>query len=283
MVRDPRSLNDTAFAAPIEWLEDVFGLDDYDPTYLHTFGIRLFGDTAGFDYDLHAAYQMGNADAVGAGFVSNLYGDNDADYDTWAGDIEVGYSFDVPWSPRVYVGGAYYGGEDNRDLSFWDWLNPFYRPEASVSFNRLFSAYWYTASFDILGGASAFSNFSQIRAGVTANPTESISTGLSVAQFWVNETFESPVSINLGEFIIPVAPNLSFWTEESDDDIGVVTHVWVKYAYTEDLWIKIGWEHMFTGDAMKDGNFQLLNGLDFTGGIDNEDADYLYFDTQLKF
>jgi Alginate export len=285
LVRDGRSINDTNFVAPIEWLEDLFGLDDYDVTNLHTVGLRVFGDYGSLDYDLELAYQFGEADAVGAGFAPAgwLYGDDGADFDAWAGDLEVGYSLDIPWQPRVFVGGAYFEGEDNRDITFMDWLSNWDRAEASVSFNRLFSGMWYSSSMDVLGGAAAMTNFSQIRAGVTAHPTETLTTGLSLAYYWVNEPFDSPVSVSLGHFDIPLAPALSFWTQESSDDIGLFTHIWVKYDYSEDLWIKVGWEHLFAEDGVDDGSFILLNGLDFGGGTDDDDVEYIYFDTQLKF
>ena len=106
---------------------------------------------------------------------------------------------------------------------------------------------------------------------------------MSAAYFWVNEPFDSPVTINMGGLLIPVAPALSFWTDKSDDDMGLVSHAWVKYDYSDDFWVKVGWEHFFTGDAMQDGSFQFKNGLEFAGGKDDEDADYIYFDTQLKF
>ncbi|MCP4644477.1 MAG: alginate export family protein, partial [bacterium] len=282
-VRDGRSINDTNFIAPLEWVEDVLGLDNYDVTNLHTFGIRVNGAAAGFDYDLEVAYQTGEADAVGAGFVTGLYGDDGADFDAWAADLEVGYTMDIPWRPRVYVGGAYFGGEDNRDLTVLDWVNPFYQADASVSFNRLFSMKWYSASFDLLGGAAAVSNFTQARGGITVHPTESVSAGLSASYTWVNEEFDAPVTFDLGAIRIPVAPALAFWTDKADDDIGLTTHVWVKYDYSDDLFVKVGWEHLFTGSAMEDGSFIMRNGLDFSGGSDKDEADYIYFDTCVKF
>ena len=49
-------------------------------------------------------------------------------------------TFDGELQLRQFLGAAYYGGEDNRDLSFLEWINPFNRSCASVSFNRLFSS-----------------------------------------------------------------------------------------------------------------------------------------------
>ena len=78
-------------------------------------------------------------------------------------------------------------------------------------------------------------------------------------------------------------PEWSFWTRQADDSIGVTTHVWAQYDYTEDLYFRAGWEHLFTGGGLEDGSFLHRNGLQFSGGTDDDDADYFYFDTGLKF
>ena len=95
-LRDARSLNDTNFVAPIEWLEDAFGLDDYDATNLHTVGFRASGELLGVDYAGEIAYQFGDADSAGALFApfNRLYGDDGASYDNWGVDIEAGYTFE---------------------------------------------------------------------------------------------------------------------------------------------------------------------------------------------
>jgi hypothetical protein len=282
-IRDPRSLNDTAFVAPIEWLEDLFGLDDYDTTNLHTIGLRAFGATGPIDYDLELAYQFGDADAVGAGFIPNggIYGDDDAEWENWAGDVEVGYSPDLPWSPRFYLGAAYFDGEDRRDLSFWDWLNPFYRSSASVSFNRLFPGKPYSLVLEI---GQDMSNFWQVRGGVVLKPTEAITANTLIAYFNMVEPWDAPVSIGpIGGFLIPVAPNLSFWTSENDDDIGWIIREVINYQYSEDLYFRIGAEYLFTGDGLAQGGFHYRNGLEFGGGTDDENAYYLFAETGLKF
>ena len=121
LVRDARSLNDTNFTWFAEWLEDVFGLDDYDVTNIHTIGLRGAGTIGAFDFEAEAAYQWGDAGQVGFLFKPFLYGDDGADYNEWAANVEVGYTFDMAWQPRVYLGYAYFGGEDNRDISWFDW------------------------------------------------------------------------------------------------------------------------------------------------------------------
>src|SRR5690606_19427375 len=129
-------------------------------------------------------------------------GDDGAEFDTWATDLEVGYTFDnMPWSPRVYVGGAYFEGQDNRDLSFFEWVSPFNRPDASVSFNRLFPGKPYSAILEI---GQDMSNFWQVRLGATARPADALTLGLQAAYFAVDESFDEPLSFSLGGWKVPV-------------------------------------------------------------------------------
>lgn len=280
-LRDGRRLNDTNFIAPLEWLEDVFDLDDYDVTNIHTVGMRFAGVWAGFDMEAEAAYQWGDANTVGATFIPNgeLYGDDDAEYDTWAGNIEVGYTFDTVWQPRLWVGASYYGGEDERDITLIEWLNPFDRPEASVSFNRLFSSSepdWY---FD----PGNLSNAWVGKGGVSLAPTESLTVGVDVLYFEALEAFDSPASIGMGGWLLPLAPALPFWTQEGETELGWETILWAEYAYTEDLTFVAGWTHLFAGEALDRGVFSGNNGLGFLNGRESEDGDYMYLGTTIKF
>lgn len=270
-----------------EWVEDVLDLDSYDSSYISTAGVHLDGKKGAWDFDLQLAYQWGDADTAGALYRQSPfvnYGDGSADYSAYAGEFEVGYTFaEAAWSPRVFVGGAYFSGDDNRDIDFWDWLNPFDKPEASLAFNRLFSGVWYSGNFDVLGGAAAFTNFHQIRTGIQVKPTDQISSGLTLAYFGANETFDWPASFRINGVRIPYLPNASFWTEEADDELGYMASLWVQYQYSKDWWVRVGWERFFTGDGIYDGNFVLKNGHELLAGSDDEDMDYIYFDTQVKF
>ncbi len=283
LVRDGRSLNDTDSSAPVEWFEDFFGRDNYDPSYLHTVGTRLTGKALGWDYDLEAAYQFGEMDAVGVGFVPNgfTYGDDSARTDAWGMDFEVGHTFEnVFMKPRIKVGGAWMSGEDNRDVTFGDWLNPIDRPDSSISFNRLFSGTVYSWTLDV---GQDMSNFKQLRIGAETQLTEAVTASLLVSHFWVDEPFEMPSMWQIGRFRIPLAPALSFFSEEGSDDIGTTVLLWLRYSYSEDFYIALGVEHLFAGEALEDGSFLHRNALEFTGGINGDDGTYIVIDSGLKF
>ena len=283
-LRDARMLNETNFVWFVEWLEDIFNVDDYDVTNLHTIGLRLNGAMGGFDYDLELAYQFGDAGANGFGFdpIMLLYGDDDAEYDNWGMDLIVGYTFDCPWSPRVYMQGLYFSGEDNRDISFWDWLNPFYRPQASVSFNRLFAGGYGNYTPAMCDNACT-TNFYKIALGVDLKPRENLFVRAQVGRLWVDEPFDFPVSFELFGLDIPIAPALSFWTREGDDDLGWDATLYVKYDYSEDLCFGLYINHVFVDDGLTDGAYIFRHGTLFSGGTDDDDITYVEWKTSIKF
>ena len=269
-LRDARSIRDTNFAAPIEWLEDVADLDNYDSTTLHTAGLALYGAWNQFDYYAEAAYQWGEADALGAQFrlPGQLYGDNNARFGSFGSLFEFGYTFDVNLTPRVFVTGAYFGSDDRRDLSYADFLNPFSRPQASVSFNRLFSSYRPTHFLDY----SALSNFWLLRAGIEFTITEKLSVSLDAMNYRVVEALDVPHHIRLGDFRIPTAPALPFRTKQGDDNLGIEIMLAPTYAYSEDLAFSMQFVYHFLGGAYTDGVFLDENGSRFIGGSGDEDA-----------
>lgn len=269
-VRDGTTANDTTLGTAGEWIEDRIGVDEYEPTQLHTVGARLFGVTGALDYDWELAYQFGEADNVGALFVPVLYGDNDAEFDALASDLTLGYTLDMAWQPRIYVGGAFFEGEDDRDFQFGDrLLHGLVDTRSSISFNRLFSNNVYSLLLDI---NQELSNFWQWRAGVNVKPAEKITGGFRVAYFEIDEPFDTPVI----PFIAP-------WTRENDESLGWTTFLFAKYQYSADLSVAVVWEHLFTDDGLEEGNFFARNGLEFVGGTDGDDADYLHFDMRIKF
>jgi len=300
LLRDAREIHDVNGTIINEWLENVFNVDDYDVTNLHTIGVRLFGEYSAFDYDVEMAYQFGEADSTGVFFVpvNNVYGDDDAEFGNFAMDLEVGYTFDTTMQPRAYVGGTYFGGEDNRDTSLFQYLNslanPFYEGEASVSFNRLFSGKDISSMLD---SDQLWSNVWTVRAGCEFAPMEKVSAQAQIAYYGVVEPFDRPVVLGdlgggfFGGFddggpafaLCPLLPVFPWWTTESADDLGWETTLKLKYNYSKDLYFAVGWCHMFVGDGMTDGNFSHLMGTTNTMGSDNDGADYLYWDTAIKF
>ncbi|HOC72542.1 MAG TPA: alginate export family protein, partial [Candidatus Hydrogenedentes bacterium] len=259
------------------------GLDDYGATRLHTLGTHLFGKSGGFDYSLELAYQFGDAEHLGATFlpVGGLYGDQNADYGNWGAELNVGYTFkDAKWQPRPYVMGVYFQGHDERDISFGEWLNPFYRPDASTSFNRLFSDLNYMPTINDNGWLS---NVAQIQLGVELQATEKVRLHAHVAKDWAVAAFDPPVSWKFGDTYVPVAPMLSFWTEDGSNDLGWEVAAWLRYQYSADLWFLFYGNYLFAGDGLTRGAFSQFNGTEITAGTDDTNAGYVFWMAVLKF
>jgi hypothetical protein len=162
-------------------------------------------------------------------------------------------------------------------------MNPFLpwqRPESSISFNRLFSNTVHSYFIDEMG---ELSNFWTLRTGISAYPIESVETGLDLAYFGVVDRFELPRHIRFQGRRVPLFSQMSFLTQTAGSDIGWELGLWAKYHYSDDLVFKIGWAHLFTGNALRDGNFNDLNGLVYNGGTGTKDADYFYVEASLRF
>ncbi|HPC15369.1 MAG TPA: alginate export family protein [Candidatus Hydrogenedentes bacterium] len=236
----------------------------YDPTELHTVGARSAGKVGAFDFEAEVAYQFGDMDQAGFTFKPGLYGDHDADADAWAAKLEVGYSFDCPWKPRLFVGGVYFSGEDNRSVS----ANPLY-PRSSVSFNRLFSNQIYSGFVDL---NNDFSNGYDVRIGVLTFPMEKLVMLLCVSYFGADDTFD-----------MPVAGQPSRVTKSSGSHMGTESYLALFYNYSKDLQFDAGWAHWFRGEGAFDGNFVEWNGYMLNKGSAHNDGDYIYVGSTLKF
>ncbi len=283
-LRDAAGLNDFSGLPITERDEKRFGLDDYTVTNLHTVGLHAAGTLGAFDFTANAAYQFGDAGQAGHLFKPfGYYGDCDAEYDSWAADLDLGYTFDINVKPRVHLGGAYFDGEDNRSISRAQWHDyylPYRRPEASVSFNRLFSNTVYSYFIDEM---AELSNFWIARGGVSLTPLEQVETGLDLSYMGVVDTFAEPLHRRVGNLIYPLAPGHPYITQDSPSDIGWELLLWIKYHYSQDLTMQAGWSHLFTGGALREGNFNDMNGLMYNGGTSGGDADYFYLETLIRF
>ncbi len=278
-LRDGQDVSDTNASWMTERIEDWMGVDDYGNTAIHTIGVRAAGEWNGLDYEAELAYQWGDASTVGQGFKVGLYGDDTARYNSFGGNCTVGYTFSFKCEPRIYAKFVYYGGEDNRDISLRDWLNPFYKPKASVSFNRLFSSWEDNFFFD----GSALSNVWTLSTGLSGKVTESIEVTGEVMYLQAVSPFDTPLMKRIGSYKVPFGWPFPFLTRSGAKDLGFTTLLCATYSYSEDLSFEAGWSHQFTGEAVKDGAFVDGNGQVFVGGLDDDDADMFYISSKVTF
>ncbi len=252
-------------------LGEFLGISDFHSTNLHTAGLRWSGKREHWDWEAEAAYQWGEADALGALFRTypGLFGDTRAQYGNWAAHAEFGHTFEATWSPRLFGGLAWYDGEDRRKVSFGQWLNPFDTPRASVSFNRLFSTW---REDDVVDGWAALTNFWKVQTGVAVAPTEKLELVAQVRYLQV-----------IAPFYYPASAVFPWITHKGAADLGWQTSLYVTYQYSADVSLNGGYTHFFSGKAIKDGSFIDQNGIQFAGGHGDEDIDYLYGMLTVEF
>jgi hypothetical protein len=222
---------------------------------LHTIGLRGAGVIGAFDFEAEVAYQFGEYD-----LPNFLWWDNDTSVSAWGINLEAGYTFDVAWQPRVYLGFAWLEGADV-DRRWW----PFREPDNDVAFNRLFSNWEYTEFIE----NTDLSNVFVYRAGISVQPTESLDLLLAAAYFMVDE------EVDEWRFL--------WWSKKADDKLGLELGLYADYQYSEDLVFRAGWAHFFADDGMEAGNLVTGNGFLPIFGDDSDDYDYLFLETEISF
>ena len=253
--------------------------DDAD---LHTIGLRGAGTYGAFDLESEVAFQFGSVDRRRAGFFNFFNNDQDLDYSAWALNLEGGYTFDMTWTPRVYLGFAYLEGGDTNTTFVERILG---RGSNDLSFNRLFSNWEYSEFIENTDLANSFI----YRAGVSAMPTEKISLLLALTYFEADESVDN----GFGNGIF------NFFDDQDDDSLGWEAGLYADYQYSEDLVFRAGYAHFFGDDGLDDGNFVSANGLgrffhvernngffrNFFGNNNGDDADYnyLYWEAEISF
>lgn len=229
---------------------------------LHTIGLRGAGTYGAFDLESEVAYQFGEIDVDNGGF----FGDDDLEYDALAFNLEAGYTFDMTWTPRVYLGAAYFEGGDQDNGNFF-----FGNDNNDLSFNRLFSNWEYSEFLE----NTDLSNSIIYRAGISAMPTEKISLLLAAAYFQADEE----VDLGFDGFGI-----FDWFDNEADDNEGLEVGLYGDYQYSEDLVFRAGFAHFFGDDGLEDGNFIITNGLGaFADTEDDGDYNYLFWEAEISF
>ncbi len=237
----------------------ALGADVYLPAEkldLHTLGLRAAGIIGGFDFDVEAAYQVGDVDGLPSACPYG-FGEADVDYDVFAVNAEIGYTFETAWAPRPFARFAYFGGGDT------DYLKGFSN-DRDLPFNRLFSNWEYTEFF----ANTDESNLLYYAVGIGAAPTEAVSLSLVCAYFEVDET----------------VPSVGWWLGKADShrEVGLEVGLYADYQYSEDLVVRAGYAHFFGQEGLEKNLF-IFNGLDAWGGDEDDAYDYVFVEMELAF
>lgn len=202
---------------------------------LHTIGARGAGVCGAFDFELEAAFQFGDVDSG-------------PDWDGWAANFVGGYTFDVSYQPRLFLGAAFFEGGDGTDNGF----------------NRLFSNYEYVAGVT----TTELSNAWLVDIGIMLHPTESTMVMGQLTYLEADEVM-SGTDDELGMQLILLG--VYNYSDDLQFEIG--------YAHL------FGDDGMHTspvrGNGMAAGFLAPFPTTDAAG--DEDDVDYLWIQTKIAF
>ncbi len=234
--------------------QELYVLNRLDEKYkkdIWMYGIRLSDKLAnGIDYSLEGAIQRGDAGmANGTGPVLKQ--------DAWGTKLNAGYTFNVAWQPRPYLGYVYLSGDKSGttdkseqwdvfyggwpqwgDLLAWKYLN-------LGATNKLSNVYSYNA-FSTDTAEAAYSNFQMATIGFGVKPLDKLSVDLSYSKLTFNHT-------NAGV----------------SDDFGDYYQTYIKYQYTKQM------SFAFYGAVLAPG--------DAFNGTPKNNATEAYWEAEYKF
>ncbi|MCA9257053.1 MAG: alginate export family protein [Phycisphaerales bacterium] len=190
---------------------------------IHTLGLHGFGliGDSGFDYDFNVAYQFGNMTR--------------GKHRAFATHAELGYTFDMDWTPRAAFMFDYASGDENPN----DGVNE--------RFDRLFGAAhnFYGHSDNVI-----LSNLIQAALHLTAKPSKRLKLNAFYRSFWLASDRDAFVSARIRD---PLG--------QSGDWIGHEIDLRAQYAISDEVGLDLGFAHFmpgsFTshaGDASVDDN-----------------------------
>jgi hypothetical protein len=201
-----------------------------------TLGTRFTGKVGGFDYELEPQCQWGK--------VKEAIGDGRDIVKAYGGHIDLGYTFKLPWEPRLF-GAFAYGSGDN---------NPFdgrYREFHGSVFN---DSYLY-GDMNVIADQS----------GLTVNDVHASGLQIWVAGISVNPLSKLNMTLHVHRFLASKVPS------GFSKDIGTELDLSVSYKLKKGISIIVGLNKFYTGHF-----FEQASGS-------NKNIDYAYIQAQVEF
>ncbi|WP_371927269.1 alginate export family protein [Methylomonas subterranea] len=198
-----------------------------------------------FDFQTETIAQFGTVRSSTA--ASN---GRDLDHEAWYQHLDVGYTFDLAWSPRLALEYDYASGDhdpnDNKDQRF----------------DTLYGARRFEFGPTGMYGAFARANMNSPGLRITATPTPDVLLGLSHRIHWLAEDKDSWTTANLRDT-----------SGNTGNYIGQQLELSARWDVNSSLNFETAWAHLFKGAFARE-----------TQNAPNpEDINYFYVQSQLRF
>lgn len=211
-------------------------------------GMRFYQkpQKANFDFQLEAIGQLGTVRAN-----TTPSNGRDLEHAAWYQHIDVGYTFDMPWTPRFAVEYDYASGDSNPN------------DNKDQRFDTLYGARRFEFGATGIYGAFARSNVNTPGYRITAAPRSDLQLGLSHRFYWLASARDSWTTANLQDT-----------SGRTDDFIGQQLELTARWDVNSSLNLEAGWAQLFKGRFAKTAP---------SAPIDKNDIDYVYVQSQLRF
>ena len=201
-----------------------------------TLGARLAGKVSRFDYELEPQFQCGK--------VKKVIGDGKDPVRAYGGHIDLGYTFKLPWEPRLFAAYAY-GSGDN------DPFDGRYREFHGTTFN---DSYLY-GDMNVIADQS----------GVTVNDVHASGLQIWVAGISVNPFPRLNVTLRAHRFLANEVPS------RFSKDLGTELDLPISYKLTKGISFIVGLCKFYTGRFFEQASGSKKN------------IDYVYVQGQVEF
>ncbi|MFI3156204.1 MAG: alginate export family protein [Methylococcaceae bacterium] len=210
-------------------------------------GMRFFikPAKAAFDFQLEAIGQLGTVRATTAA------GDGkDLQHQAWYQHIDAGYTFAMPWTPRLALEYDYASGDSNPNDG------------KDQRFDTLYGARRFDYGPTGIYGAFARSNINSPGYRINVAPRSDVQATLSHRVFWLASATDAWTTSGLQDK-----------TGRSGDFVGHQLDLSTRWDVNSSLNFETGWAHLFKGQFAKKA----------ASAPNGQDIDYFYVQSLLRF
>jgi len=241
----------------------LYHLDESDSTanptrnrrYL-TPGMRFYikPAKAKFDFQAEAIGQFGTVRAT-----TNITDHRNIQHQAWSNHFDMGYTFDMPWSPRFALEYDYASGNNanNKNLD--------------QRFDPLYGARRFDFGPTGIYGAFSRSNLNTPGYRINAAPRSDVQISLDHRFLWLASSTDCWGGANCSS----TSTSTTLWdiTGRSGSYVGQQLDLTARWDFNSSLNFESGWTHLFKGQFAKQA----------PSAPNGQDLDYFYVQSQLRF
>jgi hypothetical protein len=209
---------------------------------------------AKFDFQAEAMGQFGTARAT-----TTATDRRNINHEAWSNHFDMGYTFDMPWSPRFALEYDYASGSNSHN------------PNLDQRFDPLYGARRFDFGPTGIYGAFSRSNINTPGYRINAAPRSDVQISLDHRFLWLASSTDCWGGANCSS----TATSTTLWdtTGRSGSYVGQQLDLVARWDFNSSLNFESGWTHLFKGQFAKKA----------PSAPNGQDLDYFYVQSQLRF